>query len=90
MDNLDKIIAVLEDIKKRATYEDFKVLTADYTDATNGFYMSVPSGGGTVIGVTFKGTSFSTTFLAGDFPCKLRSITFTGSVAGIKIYIPIS
>jgi hypothetical protein len=66
-----------------ATYNDFTVITADFSHAA-GFYIEVPTGGGTVIGKTFAGTAFSASFREGYHPIRMKSITFTGSVAGIK------
>ncbi len=65
------------------TYNDFVVITADFSHP-NGFFIEVPTGGGTVIGKTWGGTAFSATFREGYHPIRMKSITFAGSVAGLK------
>lgn len=67
------------------TYNDFVVITADFSHP-NGFFIQVPNGGGTVIGKTFGGKDFSENFEGGWYPLRLKSITFTGTVAGIKAF----
>jgi hypothetical protein len=77
---MEKDIAALLSV---SSFVDFQVITADFS-RPDGFYIEVPAAGGTVIGKTWGGTAFSATFAGGYHKIKLKSVTFTGSVAGIK------
>lgn len=80
-----EILAVLNTLLSSATFTDFKVLSEDIVNHPQGFYICVPAGGGTVIGKTWQGNDFNTTFGEGYHPIKMKSITFTGTVAGLKV-----